>query len=154
MAEWAQRKKHEYHSVVLLRVESNIPQARNICVRNMKGDYIFFWNADTIAPKNAFKVALEALSQTGAPAAICTSYLLMDPRDMKAYGKDFRDDFVVLKKAAFDLVGYFNELFYVGEYELLRRLEEKDRAWVVNLPFTCIHLKPKKVASRKVKGLF
>ena len=38
-----------------------------------------------------------------------------------------RDDLIVFRREAFDLVGYFNELFYVGEYELLRRIEEKKK---------------------------
>lgn len=136
LAEWVERARSRYYDVVLMRAKSNIPQARNICIRNMAGDYIFFWNADTLAPADSIKVTLEILSQSKALAAICISYTLVDPRDMKAWGWMPRDDFVAFKKRAFDIIGYFNELFYVGEYEILRRIEEnvKTGSWLCPSP--------------------
>jgi hypothetical protein len=71
---------------------------------------------------------------------------------MKAYGLMPRDDFVAFRREAFDLVGCFNELFYVGEYEILRRLEERTTDGVVALPFTCTHLKQKPSFKDEVKG--
>jgi glycosyltransferase involved in cell wall biosynthesis len=41
--------------------ESSIPEARNICIQKMKGDYLFFWDSDVIMEPTALTCMLETL---------------------------------------------------------------------------------------------
>jgi len=43
--------------------ESSIPEARNICIQKMKGDYLFFWDSDVIMEPTALIRMLEILKK-------------------------------------------------------------------------------------------
>ena len=46
--------------------DSSIPEARNICVQNMKGDFLFFWDSDVIMEPSAVGDMLEVLKKENA----------------------------------------------------------------------------------------
>ena len=43
--------------------KSNIPEARNICIQNMKGDFLLFWDSDVIMEPTAIAHSLETLQR-------------------------------------------------------------------------------------------
>jgi glycosyltransferase involved in cell wall biosynthesis len=43
--------------------ESNIPEARNICIQNMRGDFLLFWDSDVIMEPTAVARMLEILKK-------------------------------------------------------------------------------------------
>lgn len=43
--------------------DSNIPEARNLCIQNMKGDYLLFWDSDVIMEPTAIAHMLETLKK-------------------------------------------------------------------------------------------
>jgi len=155
LCEWRDKMKDRYYGIILIRSRSNIPQARNICVKNMEGDYILFWDSDAIVPKDALRKALNLLKrEKEALAVAATSYLLVDPQTLKIWGHRYGlgFGFTLIKKEVFTLVGTFNELFYSGEEEIFVRLEERTPYKVVDLPFPYIHLKPKPPFKVKIRN--
>lgn len=46
--------------------ESNIPEARNLCIENMKGDFLLFWDSDVIMESTAISSMLDAYNKMGA----------------------------------------------------------------------------------------
>jgi glycosyltransferase involved in cell wall biosynthesis len=156
LTEWKDKVKGKYYKIDLIRAKSNIPQARNICIKNMEGDFILFYDSDVLVPPNALRTALDLIKEEYTLVAVPVHYVLIDPHNMKKWGEAFGYgfDFTLIRKKVFDLVGYFNELFYVGEEEILVRLREQTRYKIVNLPFPVLHLKPKLPASVRVKNYF
>lgn len=43
--------------------DSNIPEARNICIQKMKGDFLLFWDSDVIMEETAVSCMLETLKK-------------------------------------------------------------------------------------------
>lgn len=54
LLQWKEEHKEEYLDIQILRINSKgyISSLRNICVSNMEGDIIFFWDSDVLAPDN------------------------------------------------------------------------------------------------------
>lgn len=46
--------------------ESNIPEARNLCIRNMKGEFLLFWDSDVIMESTAVSSMFDAYKKMGA----------------------------------------------------------------------------------------
>lgn len=46
--------------------DSNIPEARNICIQNLQGDYLLFWDSDVIMEPTAVSCMLETLRREEA----------------------------------------------------------------------------------------
>jgi len=44
--------------------KSNIGEARNICIDEMKGDVLVFWDSDVIAPSNALKELIKVMRES------------------------------------------------------------------------------------------
>jgi glycosyltransferase involved in cell wall biosynthesis len=42
---------------------SNIPEARNICIKNMEGSYLFFWDSDVIMKDDYLKTFINTISK-------------------------------------------------------------------------------------------
>lgn len=157
LCEWRERVKEKYYNITILRVKSNIPEARNIIVRYARGSYILFWDSDVIVPKNALKIALEMLKHNrNALVVASSSYVLVDPVTMKTWGRKYGVGFgfTLIDKKVFELVGLFNPFFYVGEEEILVRLTERTPYKVLGLPFPYIHLKRKPSLMSRVKNYF
>lgn len=51
----------DFNGYEVLVKESSIPEARNICIQKMKGDYLFFWDSDVIMEPTALTRMLETL---------------------------------------------------------------------------------------------
>ncbi|MEM1714003.1 MAG: glycosyltransferase [Desulfurococcaceae archaeon] len=52
LVKWKNEVEEKYYKVVLMRERMNIPQARNLCVKNMEGDYLLFWYSYVIPPRD------------------------------------------------------------------------------------------------------
>ena len=53
----------DFNGYDVLVQESSIPEARNICIQKMKGDYLFFWDSDVIMEPTALTRMLETLKK-------------------------------------------------------------------------------------------
>ena len=52
------------HQIIIKK--SNIPEARNICIKNMKGSLLFFWDSDIIMGPNALENMVTLALEKGA----------------------------------------------------------------------------------------
>ena len=51
----------DFNGYQVIVKDSNIPEARNLCIQNMKGDYLLFWDSDVIMEPTAVERMLEIL---------------------------------------------------------------------------------------------
>ena len=57
--------KSDFNGYEVIVKESNIPEARNICIQNMRGDFLLFWDSDVIMESTAVANSLETLKKEG-----------------------------------------------------------------------------------------
>lgn len=58
--------KSDFNGCQVIVKESNIPEARNICIQNMRGDFLLFWDSDVIMESTAVAHSLETLKKENA----------------------------------------------------------------------------------------
>jgi len=56
----------DFNGYEVIVKESNIPEARNICIQNMRGDFLLFWDSDVIMESTAIARSLEILKKENA----------------------------------------------------------------------------------------
>jgi glycosyltransferase involved in cell wall biosynthesis len=62
--------------------DTNIPEARNLCIQNMKGDYLLFWDSDIIMEPTAIAKLLETLkTQSADMASACVNEVMVNSTD-------------------------------------------------------------------------
>lgn len=62
--------------------QSTIPEARNLCIKNMKGDYLFFWDSDVIMELAALEGILNLLKKENADlVSVLPNYLFVNSVD-------------------------------------------------------------------------
>ena len=58
-------EKTDFNGHQIITKKSNIPEARNICIENMKGNLLFFWDSDIIMGPNALENMITRAQETG-----------------------------------------------------------------------------------------
>lgn len=58
-------EKTDFNGHQIIIRKSNIPEARNICIKNMKGGLLFFWDSDIIMGPNALENMVTRALETG-----------------------------------------------------------------------------------------
>jgi glycosyltransferase involved in cell wall biosynthesis len=56
----------DFNGYEVIVKKSNIPEARNICIQNMRGDFLLFWDSDVIMEPTAIAHSLEILKKESA----------------------------------------------------------------------------------------
>lgn len=149
LLQWKEQHEKEYLGIQILRAESKgyISTLRNLCVSNMKGDIIFFWDSDTIAPDdNALSRMVQQLVGSDAVVVGFPGYC----ERPSVYEKILRAGtelgglgFTAIKKLAFDKVGLFNEKLRVNEdTEFFSRVKVNGLKVIFDTRSPCTHLKP------------
>lgn len=59
-------QKSDFSGYDIISKESSIPEGRNICVENMRGNLLLFWDSDVIMESNAIQDLVETMLQTKA----------------------------------------------------------------------------------------
>lgn len=152
LTDWAQRHRRDFHDVVVVQAPTNIPQARNRCLRLAEGEYVLFWDSDVIAPSPDFLGRLLAIMRDNAEVgAIGCSYISANrgissrllPPPVATSTHAVYLGFTLIRHRVFDVVGPFNEDMEVGEdTEFFIRLGAKTRYTVRWAPEPCLHLSP------------
>lgn len=155
LQKFPKNRGNEYLAVSILRLKSNIPQARNTCIKNMLGNYIFFWDSDVLAPDNT---ALERmvkliLSDDKIMAIGFPYYLEGKPRlDEKIFMVRLEEGvgrvtglglgFTLIRKDVFDKIGLFNEkMNYSEDTEFFLRMKRAGLKVFMDSRTPCKHLK-------------
>lgn len=149
-------KGNEYLTISILRLKSNIPQARNVCVKNMLGNYIFFWDSDVLAPDNEAleRIVKLMLIDDKTMAVGFPYYLEGKPRlDEKIFRVRSEEGvgrvtglglgFTLIHKDVFNKIGLFNEkMNYSEDTEFFLRIKRAGLNVFIDTRTPCKHLKP------------
>jgi glycosyltransferase involved in cell wall biosynthesis len=156
LQDFVEREKEKYLAVELHKTKSNIPQARNICLKSMLGDFILFWDSDVLAPDSEAvdRMVRYMLNENGVAAVGFPYYLEGEKKvDEKIYmmrlGEDFTKvsglglGFTLIRRQVFDKVGGFNErMEYSEDTEFFLRVKKAQLRAVADSRSHCRHLKP------------
>lgn len=149
LLQWKEQHKEEYLGIQILRTESKgyISTLRNLCVSNMEGNVIFFWDSDVLAPDNdALNRVIQKVVSSNEVAVAGFHYEREIP---SLYEKILRArtelgglGFTAIKKSAFDKVGLFNEKLRVNEdQEFFTRIKLNGFKIIFDANTPCLHLK-------------
>ena len=153
---FVEKVKEEYLAVDLYRIRSNIPQARNICLKNMVGDFILFWDSDVLAPDNGVvERMVKFMLKEGDVAALGIPYYLEGEKKLDEKMYMMRLDkgiaevpglglgFTLIRRDVFDKVGGFNEkMAYSEDTEFFLRVKRAKLKIMADSSTSCSHLKP------------
>lgn len=150
LKEWKVRMEKSYYNVILIQEQTNIPQARTLCFRNMDGDFILFWDSDVIPPRDLLKEMVDILKSDQRVGIIGADYLYeIDNVLRRMLGKPLTNKaaravymgFTLIRREVFERVGGFNELLEVGEdIEFCLRAAEKTDYEIAWAPRPVLHL--------------
>jgi len=151
LLKWKVMKKKQYYDIILIQEQTNIPQARNICIKHMEGEYLLFWDSDVIPPKDLLKQMINTMRLNPDIGVIGTDYsykhknvymcMLGKPTTNKFTHAVYMG-FALIRKDVFEKIGKFNELLDQGEdTEFCIRIVEKTSYKVMWAPKPVIHLR-------------
>jgi len=159
---WTQKNKSKFHGIRVIRERSNIPKARNLCIKHMEGKYILFWDSDVIPPESLLKKMIETMEKQGNIGIIGADYFY-DPYIEEASNKTNVNTethaiymgFTLIKRKILDLIGGFNEDLTVGEdTDFCIRVKENTKFKIYWSSEPVLHLKREEDLRKGVTGLF
>lgn len=160
LMEWKNKVEKKYYYIVLIRERTNIPQARNICIKNMEGDYLLFWDSDVIPPKDLLDEMVSIMEGNPSIGIIGADYEYnssLKVRYKPVVNKETHAiymGFTLIRREVFDTVGFFDENLSVGEdTEFSIRVAEKTNYKIVWTPRPVLHLKSPSDVKRRIRGL-
>ncbi|MEM1726626.1 MAG: glycosyltransferase [Candidatus Bathyarchaeia archaeon] len=157
LVKWKNKVEEKYYKVVLIRERTNIPQARNLCIKNMEGDYLLFWDSDVIPPRDLLSEMISIMEENSSIGMIGADYEY-DPSLKVRYRPIVNRKthavymgFTLIRREVFNAAGFFDENLSVGEdTEFGIRVTEKTDYKIVWAPRPVLHLKsPSDVKRRK-----
>ncbi|MEM4005189.1 MAG: glycosyltransferase [Desulfurococcaceae archaeon] len=148
LVKWKNEVEEKYYKVVLMRERTNIPQARNLCIKNMEGDYLLFWDSDVIPPRDLLNEMISIVQGNPSIGIIGADYEY-DPSLKVRYKPVVNKEtnavymgFTLIRKEVFNAVGFFDENLSMGEdTEFSIRVIEKTGYKIVWAPRPVLHLK-------------
>jgi glycosyltransferase involved in cell wall biosynthesis len=148
LIEWADKQSINFYKIEVLRARSNIPQARNICIDCMEGDYLLYWDSDVVPPPELLLDMVNLMEKNQKIGVIGADYIY-DPSLRVEYAPTVNKEtnavymgFTLIRKDVFKTVGKFNELLSVGEdTEFCIRVKERSHYIIYWAPKPVIHLK-------------
>ena len=148
---WMEKSKRYFYDIVLIRKETNIPQARNLCISNAFGDFILFWDSDVLPPQNLLKQMVDIMFNDKRIGIIGADYYYIFKNSFtKIIGQPLIDKdatyafmgFTLIRMQVFNRISPFNESFAIGEdSELVMRLIKETEFKTIWAPRPVLHLK-------------
>jgi glycosyltransferase involved in cell wall biosynthesis len=152
--EWTAQHKDDFYDLQFLVEPTNIPKARNLCIRHAEGEYLLFWDSDVVAySADSLRQLLKILTANPDVGAIGCSYVYERskagrnflPSPISRYTHAVYLGFTLIRKDIVDAIGHFNEGLDVGEdTEFFIRMREKTRYKVMWAPQPCLHLRSRR----------
>jgi len=160
ICEWASKAyKKGFYKVNVIRARTNIPQARNLCIKHMEGKYLLFWDSDVIPPLDLLREMVEMMEHNPDVGIMGADYVYEDSTSTRyrpVIGKETNAvymGFTLIKKEVLEEVRGFNENLSVGEdTEFCIRVKEKTKYRIIWTPKPVLHLKEHK-KSKKLREL-
>ena len=147
--QWAQEaEKKGFYKIEIIRERTNIPQARNLCVKHMEGKYLLFWDSDIIPPSRLLREMTEVVERSPNIGIIGADYLY-DPQTGINYTPVVNKEtpavymgFTLIRREVFVKTGMFNENLSQGEdTEFCIRAREKTNYRILRTSKPVLHLK-------------
>jgi glycosyltransferase involved in cell wall biosynthesis len=121
LVEWEKENEKVYKEIKIINDYKSggyISAARNICIANMEGDVIFFWDSDVVAPdQEALSKVISFLNDTVLAAGL--PYFTEHPgwyeRTIQTESVLNAMGFTAIKRCVFNKIGLFNEQLKVQE---------------------------------------
>jgi len=149
---WAEEHRLAYLNTLVLRDEGNIPCARNVCLKQFKGDYLLWWDSDVVAPNDGVQRLLKLFERgkvgiAGLPYDVDHPHLFdrvyraREPKGaepVEAVGMGF----TMVSEEATKAVGTFNERLGGNEdTEYCLRARKIGYAVILDPTLRCRHLR-------------
>jgi len=149
ICEWASKASEKgFHKVEVIRARTNIPQARNLCVKKMEGKYLLFWDSDVIPPPELLREMVDIIERNLDIGIIGADYIYEPSTGIKykpVINKGTHAvymGFTLIRREIFEKVGLFNENLSVGEdTEFGIRVRERTSYRIIWAPKPVLHLK-------------
>lgn len=165
ISRWIKKIDQEYFHVSLESEKSNIPKARNQCLKKAKGQLVLFWDADVVAPSGAIGSLLRHLRDRNVVIANFTydperpgfidRVLELEEPAKTTYVKSVVMGFTMIRKSIIEKVGYFNErLDAFEDQEFCRRVSKTKFKIVMDPSLRLKHLRKGYGFTRFVKDNF
>jgi glycosyltransferase involved in cell wall biosynthesis len=149
ITEWRDKvKKKGYYDVVLIQAPANIPQARNLCIEHMKGDYLLYWDSDVVPPPELLLEMVKLIEKNRSIGIIGADYIY-EPSLRVQYVPTVNKEtnavymgFTLIRGDIFKVAGKFNELLSVGEdTEFCIRVKERTEYIIYWAPKPVLHMR-------------
>lgn len=150
LLKWKQENDSQYFEIRIIRdFESKgyISALRNVCVANMEGNIIFFWDSDVVAPDNESLGNIISLLNEDSVGAAGLPYYSEHPtlyeRILKVEEVVNVMGFTAIKRSVFDKIGSFNEQLKIQEdADLIQRIISGGLKVEFCKSTPALHLKP------------
>lgn len=148
LKEWKEREGQKYHDVLLIQEDCNIPEARNLCINRIVGDFLLFWDSDVIPPPDFIKRFVEQFHENDKLGMIGADYIYENEKSKNIVKNNTTHalymGFTAIRKELFDHVPAFNEKLEVGEdTEFGIKVSEKTNYRIKWANEPVLHLKQK-----------
>ncbi len=158
---WTQKNKSKFHGIRVIRERSNIPKARNLCIKHMEGKYILFWDSDVIPPESLLKKMIEIMEKQDDIGIIGADYFYnsylkeaSNKTNVNIETHAIYMGFTLIKRKILDLISGFNEDLTVGEdTDFCIRVKENTKFKILWSPEPVLHLKREEDLRKGVTGL-
>lgn len=149
LMEWTLKARSmNFYKVDIIRAKSNIPQARNICIDHMEGDYLLYWDSDVVPPSELLLDMVKLMEKDKNIGIIGADYIY-DPTLNIKYVPTLNKrtnvvymGFTLIRKDVFETIGKFNETLTQGEdTEFCLRVRERTHYIIYWSPKPVLHLK-------------
>lgn len=162
LLQWTQKNKNVYNDIMIItdfKSDGYISAARNVCVANMKGEVILFWDSDVVAPDDDSITRIISLLKDDSVGAAGLPYYA---EQSSLYERTRRSKeliggmgFTAIKSKVFNEIGLFNEkLKILEDTDLITRIKVHGLKVSFDKSTPALHLKVKKDRLNLIKGYF
>jgi glycosyltransferase involved in cell wall biosynthesis len=149
ITKWRDKAKREgYYDVVVIQEPTNIPQARNLCIEHMEGEYLLYWDSDVVPPPDLLLEMVHMMEKDRRIGIIGADYTYEPSLRIRYVPTINRKTnavymgFTLIRREVFNVAGKFNELLSVGEdTEFCIRVRERSRYLIYWTPKPVLHMK-------------
>jgi glycosyltransferase involved in cell wall biosynthesis len=153
LTEWYKLNKEQFYKIELIQAHTNIPQARNLCIKHMEGEFILQWDSDVVPPSDLLIEMVKILDQRKDIGIIAADYIYPH-REKHVYNTNKLTHaaymgFALIRREVIEKIGGFNEKLSIGEdTEFCIRVFEKGYK-ILWAPQPVMHLKSLKNSNFK-----
>jgi GT2 family glycosyltransferase len=119
LTEWCKLNKEQFYIVELIQEHTNIPQARNLCIKHMEGEFILQWDSDVIPSPDLLIKMIKIMRQRRDIGIIAADYIYPHTGrhiyNMNKITHAAYMGFALIRREVIEKIGGFNERLSIGE---------------------------------------